>query len=94
MATVTLTCPCGRIKQASPCGRCSSNPNGRAGAAANSIKCSNECGIAKRNARLAEALGISPDKREERAVTYQEDLIRFAKADPKFCVLVEKTFSE
>lgn len=95
MSTVTLTCPCGRIKQNSPCGRSTSNPLGRAGAVAGSIKCSNECAIAKRNARLAEALGISPDKREAKGVVYSEELMNFVKANnQKFCLLVEKAFAE
>jgi transcriptional repressor NF-X1 len=94
MAAVTLTCPCGRIKQASPCGRSATNPLGRAGAVAGTIKCSNECAIAKRNARLAEALGIAPDRREEKGVAYTEDLMAFARANQKFCLLVEKTFNE
>jgi transcriptional repressor NF-X1 len=94
MATVTLTCPCGRIKQASPCGRSATNPLGRAGAAAANIKCSNECAIAKRNARLAEALGISADRQEGKSVNYADDLMAFARANQKFCLLAEKTFAE
>jgi hypothetical protein len=94
MATVTLTCPCGRIKQASPCGRSATNPLGRAGAAAANIKCSNECAIAKRNARLAEALGISADRQEGKSVNYADDLMTFARANQKFCLLAEKTFAE
>lgn len=57
------------------------------------VKCSNECLIAKRNARLAEALGISPEGREK-AVTYNEELMAFAKANVKFLALVEKSFAE
>ncbi|CDO74094.1 hypothetical protein BN946_scf185043.g144 [Trametes cinnabarina] len=60
------------------------------------LKCTNECAIAKRNARLAEALGINPEKNESRLnqVTYHDDLIAFARANPKFCSIVEKTFSD
>jgi hypothetical protein len=50
--------------------------------------------MAKRNARLAEALGIAPDRREEKNIVYAEDLMVFARANQKFCLLVEKTFSE
>jgi transcriptional repressor NF-X1 len=87
---VTLSCPCGRIRQSAPCGRSTFNPS-REGA--QQVKCSNECLVAKRNARLAEALGINPDNRDK-AVTYSEELTAFAKANVKFLGLVEKSFSE
>lgn len=97
MATITLTCPCGRIRQSSPCGRSTGNPAGREGAA--QIKCSNDCAVAKRNARLAEALGIAPGSASDRAgakalVTYSEELVAYARANAKFCGVVEKSFSE
>lgn len=57
------------------------------------VKCSNECLIAKRNARLAEALGINPESREK-AITYNEELIALARANTKFLGLVEKSFAE
>ena len=43
-----------------------SNPMGRE--ASQQPKCTSECSIAKRNARLAEALGINPDKKDEKRV--------------------------
>ena len=49
--------------------------------------------MAKRNARLAEALGINPEGRSTQ-VTYSDELAAFAKANIKFCLLVEKTFAE
>ena len=90
-ATVTLSCPCGRIRQSVPCGRSTSNPGGREGS--QQLKCTSECLVAKRNARLAEALGIDVDARKSQ-VTYSDELIAFAKANLKFCQLVEKTFAE
>jgi transcriptional repressor NF-X1 len=90
-STVNLSCPCGRIRQPVSCGRSTSNPAGREGS--QQLKCTNECLIAKRNARLAEALGINPETRSSQ-VTYTDSLISFAKANPKFCLLVEKTFAE
>ncbi|KAH9918761.1 uncharacterized protein BXZ73DRAFT_52831 [Epithele typhae] len=91
---VTISCPCGRIRQSVPCGRSVTSNSGREGS--QQLKCSNECGIAKRNARLAEALGINPERAEGRSaqVTYSEDLISFARANGKFCTLVEKTFAD
>ena len=88
-ATVTLTCPCGRIRQSAPCGRSTSNLSREA----QQVKCSNECLIAKRNARLAEALGINPESREK-AITYNEELTALARANTKFLGLVEKSFAE
>ncbi|KAF8814258.1 hypothetical protein BYT27DRAFT_7334528 [Phlegmacium glaucopus] len=51
--------------------------------------------IMKRNARLADALGISLEGRESAvamAVTYTDELSGFARVNPKFLSLVERTF--
>ncbi len=90
-ATINISCPCGRIRQPVACGRSTSNPAGREGS--QQLKCTNECAIAKRNARLAEALGINTEAKSAQ-VTYTDDLVGFAKANIKFCQLVEKTFAE
>ncbi|KAI0686090.1 hypothetical protein BC835DRAFT_1288606 [Cytidiella melzeri] len=90
-STVNISCPCGRIRQPVPCSRSTSNPAGREGS--QQLKCSNECLLAKRNARLAEALGINTEARSAQ-VAYTDDLISFSKANVKFCLLVEKTFSD
>lgn len=57
------------------------------------VKCSSECLVAKRNARLAEALGISAENREK-SIVYNDDLTAFGKANAKFVTLAEKTFAE
>ena len=75
------------------CGRSVSSPAGRA--AALTPHCTNECEIAKRNARLAEALGINPDAHKpNRNVVYSDELVAFARHNGKFVELVEKTFAE
>ncbi|OCB86474.1 hypothetical protein A7U60_g6367 [Sanghuangporus baumii] len=59
--------------------------------------CVDVCAIAKRNARLAEALGISrevQDRDGQRPVTYSSDLTAFAHANARFCAVVEKTFAD
>jgi transcriptional repressor NF-X1 len=57
--------------------------------------CTNECEIAKRNARLAEALGINPDmQKTNHNVVYSDELVAFARHNGKFVELVEKTFAE
>ncbi|KAL5514440.1 hypothetical protein ACEPAG_2528 [Sanghuangporus baumii] len=94
-ATIILHCPCGRLQQPSMCGRSTSNPAGRQ--ATQQLKCNNECAIARRNARLAEALGISreaQDRDGQRPVTYSSDLTAFAHANARFCAVVEKTFAD
>ncbi|GLB39230.1 putative R3H domain containing protein [Lyophyllum shimeji] len=74
------------------CGRSTTSPNKRQQAAP---KCNNDCAIAKRNARLADALGITPESREKvAAVTYHEELVSFARANLKFVGVVEKAFEE
>ncbi|KAG1729490.1 uncharacterized protein EDB91DRAFT_1159352 [Suillus paluster] len=87
LALVTLTCPCGLLRSSVPCSQTSSTAK---------LKCTGECAIKKRNERLAEALGISPEKREgmQAKVTYNEDLVAFARAYGKFVALVEKTFAD
>ncbi len=51
--------------------------------------------MAKRNARLAEALGINPDMHKtNRNVVYSDELVAFARHNGKFVELVEKTFAE
>lgn len=58
-------------------------------------KCNNECSIAKRNARLAEALGINAESREKAAnVTYHDELVAFARINAKFLGVVEKALAE
>jgi transcriptional repressor NF-X1 len=75
------------------CGRSTSSSAGRSAALA--PHCTNECEIAKRNARLAEALGINPDAHKmNRNVVYSDELVTFARHNGKFVELVEKTFAE
>ncbi|OSX63454.1 hypothetical protein POSPLADRAFT_1139991 [Postia placenta MAD-698-R-SB12] len=92
--TVYLTCPCGRIRQPVACGGSISNPAGREGS--QQLKCSNECLVAKRNARLADALGIDPNRTgtADRQVVYNDELLAYAKANYKFCLMVEKSFAD
>ena len=93
-ASIYITCPCGRIRHPIQCGRSTSNPAGREGS--QQLQCSNECQVAKRNARLAEALGINPENRNDgRAqITYSDELLAFARTNSKFCLVVEKGFAE
>ncbi|EJD48338.1 hypothetical protein AURDEDRAFT_86187 [Auricularia subglabra TFB-10046 SS5] len=90
---VWLTCDCGRIQQPALCGRSAAS----AGREAPKLDCSQDCQIAKRNARLAEALGISSAGTTDRTVaTYSPELLAFARssANARFVGLVEKTFGD
>ncbi|KAL1690222.1 hypothetical protein GGG16DRAFT_56132 [Schizophyllum commune] len=90
-ALVTLSCPCGRNKQSVRCGNCTGSVKKERAPP----KCTNECAIAKRNARLAEALGISTnDAAKADKVEYKDEVVAFGRANPKFVALVEKTFKE
>ena len=91
-ATTIITCSCGRIRQSVQCGRKLSNPAG--GEGSKILVCTNECEVAKRNARLAEALGISSDRADRNKATYRDELVVFARANSKFIPVVEKGFAE
>ncbi len=92
---VTLTCPCGRIKQSVTCGRTSSSGSVTRSSQP-TLKCTNDCLVAKRNARLAEALGINTEVREKAHPNsvYGDELANFARANGRFLVVVEKAFAE
>ncbi|KAJ7484752.1 hypothetical protein FB451DRAFT_91960 [Mycena latifolia] len=91
-AVITVMCPCGRIRQPVQCGKSIASPAGRE---SQQPKCSNECLIAKRNARLADALGITQESRDRGgAVTWADDVLSFARANPKFVSIVEKAFAD
>ncbi|KAF8629368.1 hypothetical protein AX17_005664 [Amanita inopinata Kibby_2008] len=96
---ITISCPCGRMKQSVRCGRCESRPSGSQSQSL--LKCTSQCEIAKRNARLADALGITAETRERAGkgmaggqVVYPEEVVAFAKANWKFVPLVEKALAD
>ncbi|KAH0834956.1 hypothetical protein J3R83DRAFT_10664 [Lanmaoa asiatica] len=85
LTPVTLTCPCGHLRSTVPCSGTKLT-----------LACTGECEIRKRNARLAEALGISEEKRESRGrVTWSTELVGCARGlGPKFVGVVEKAFAD
>ncbi|KAJ4489946.1 hypothetical protein J3R30DRAFT_3278404 [Lentinula aciculospora] len=90
---VELTCECGRIRQAAVCGTSRSNPAGLV--KRQTIKCTAECALKQRNARLADALGIKTGGTATLAeVTYSDELVAFARANLKFLTLVENILAE
>jgi transcriptional repressor NF-X1 len=65
------------------------------GEASSGPHCTNECEIAKRNARFAETLGINPDMQKmNHNIVYSDKLVAFARHNGKFVEHVEKTFAE
>ncbi|KAG7093459.1 hypothetical protein E1B28_007135 [Marasmius oreades] len=92
---VDVTCPCGRIRQPVHCGKSTLSPNGSS-RLRQPLKCTTECGVAQRNARLADALGIKTEGRgvSSNATTYNEELVSFAKANTRFLLVVESAFTE
>ncbi|KAF9075406.1 hypothetical protein BDP27DRAFT_1314952 [Rhodocollybia butyracea] len=88
---VELTCECGRIRQAIACGISRGQPAGSAKGQV--IKCTTECALKKRNARLADALGIKPGGGAAE-VTYSDELVSFARVNSKFLTLVEDALAE
>lgn len=93
-ALITLSCPCGRIRQPVHCGKSVTSRGSESTQAL--IKCSTDCQIAKRNARLADALGISPETQNKASATatYNDDVVAFARANSKFLPIVERAFAE
>ncbi|ESK87323.1 shuttle craft like transcriptional regulator [Moniliophthora roreri MCA 2997] len=93
---VALTCDCGRIKLSVHCGKSTSSPQGSS-KLRNPPKCNSECSVAQRNARLADALGINVASRSGAGggeMTYNDELVAFARANMKFLGLVESAFAE
>ncbi|KAK0489493.1 hypothetical protein EDD18DRAFT_1189467 [Armillaria luteobubalina] len=93
-SVITLLCPCGRIQQSVRCGRSISNAESKN--KPQQLKCTSECAIAQRNARLAEALGIDTGSRDKTAsaAVYSDELVGFARLNDKFLAVVEKAFAE
>lgn len=93
-SVITLLCPCGRVRQSVRCGRSISNVAGRNNQ--QQLKCTSECALAQRNARLAEALGIDTGSRDKTAsaAVYSDELVGFARLNDKFLAVVEKALAE
>ena len=99
-AIVNLKCPCGRVQRPVPCSKSFLQPNGQANRASLQPRCTNECAIAQRNARLAEAFGIANPAqgteigRERTQAVYPVEIQGFAKVNMGFLGVVEKALAE
>jgi transcriptional repressor NF-X1 len=74
-ASVTIACPCGRIKVEKPCGACVSRPQSISKTLI--IQCDDECLRYARNALVSEALGLEAKPKEE-LTNYDQTLLQYA----------------
>lgn len=99
-AIVNLKCPCGRIQRPVPCSKSVLQPNGQANRSSLQPRCTNECAVAQRNVRLAEAFGIANPAqgteigRERQQAVYPVEIQGFAKVNMGFLAMVEKALAE
>lgn len=95
LSATSQSCACGRVQQQTTCGASVANPISRE---RTELKCIDECERAKRNDRLALALGINPSTRQDRlSVEWPQDIVQLALAGgvvgPQHLALVEKAFA-
>lgn len=93
---ITVQCACGRQKQPALCGKSITN----AGSSPKVLPCMQECQVAKRNERLAAALGINRDEAGmasalgQGETKYSASIQQFWKDNPAVAASVEKTLNE
>jgi transcriptional repressor NF-X1 len=90
-AIITMSCACGHVQQRTSCGASTNNTTSREKTV---LKCNSECAIRQRNARLADALGISGNGPRGPEVEWDPELKKFAMANLAFIKVVEKTLDE
>ena len=85
---VEASCACGHVKQRILCGASNARPSS---ASEKVLKCLDSCAVIKRNAALAEALGLERGQAEPLAVKYEDETLDYYLAHPAWCADVEKT---
>jgi transcriptional repressor NF-X1 len=83
---IFITCDCQRIKQEAKCGATRSN----AGNGTKSLKCDDECSRLERNRKLALALNIDPDNRQDDHIPYQAETLNMYLESPTWAQAQEK----
>lgn len=76
---IEVTCVCGHLKQKTKCASCDEREEGNR---ERKVKCTDACGVHKRNTALAEALGIEQRERKVREVEYDAALLSFYSDHP------------
>lgn len=92
-AIITQSCSCGHVQLRSSCGASNSNPTSRESV---TLKCNSECAVRQRNARLADALGISQKDGLGKgpAEEWSAELKSFAAPNLPFVKMVEGAFAD
>jgi transcriptional repressor NF-X1 len=91
---VDASCTCGNNVQRMMCGSSTSKPTSSAVAP---LPCTDACAVLKRNAALAEALGIDPDRStapQSRPVEYEDETLEFYAANKAFAADIEQSLSD
>lgn len=93
---VTVSCPCGHLRQKTRCGAAVTNAIETSD---QRLKCTDACHVAQRNAKLAEALGLDSDHRKVVAATtsmptYDQEMLAFYGIDHRFALDLESQFSD
>lgn len=83
---IFITCDCQRIKQEAKCGATRSN----IGNGAKSLKCDEECGRLERNRKLALALSVDPENRQDDHIPYQAETLNMYLENPAWAQAQEK----
>jgi transcriptional repressor NF-X1 len=88
---IEVHCSCGHLSQKARCGSNDENPSGNQG---RNIKCTSACDVAKRQAQLAEALGIEKKEAKVREVTPEPATLAYFEQNKKWAVEVEQQLIE
>lgn len=88
---IPVHCACGHLSQNARCGACDEKPEGNEGRL---LKCTDACAVAKRNAQLAEALGVEQRETKTKEVEYPPELLAYYGANSAWAQLIEQQLVE
>lgn len=88
---IPVHCACGHLSQNARCGACDEKPEGNEGRL---LKCNDSCAVAKRNAQLAEALGVEQREVKSKEADYSPELLNFYAANSAWAQLIEQQLIE
>ncbi|GAA5864129.1 hypothetical protein JCM3774_006390 [Rhodotorula dairenensis] len=88
---IPVHCACGHLSQNARCGACDDKPEGNEGRL---LKCNDSCAVAKRNAQLAEALGVEQREVKSKEVEYPPELMSYYATNSAWGQLIEQQLIE
>ncbi|GAA5977262.1 hypothetical protein JCM10908_004913 [Rhodotorula pacifica] len=88
---IPVHCACGHLFQNARCGACDDKPEGNEGRL---LKCNDSCAVAKRNAQLAEALGVEQREVKSKEADYPPELLSYYAANSAWAQLIEQQLVE